>query len=87
MSKKHITTIEELASSTQEEFLAIRTEQQKTNSTLVTMVDTLDLMRADIHDIKLTLGPLARHATAMEEEVFNLKKRLDRVEKKVGIAR
>ncbi len=68
MTKK-ITTVEELATMTQEEFLATGKTLDAITGTLHTVVDTLDLIRADVHDIKLTLGPLVRQVAVMEEKV------------------
>lgn len=67
---------------TKRDLAALATREQ-----LQLVVDNLDLARADIHDIKLTLGPLVRYAAAMERDVMELKKRMDRMERKVGMAR
>lgn len=62
------------------------TGKMATKDQLQLVVDNVDLLRADIHDIKITLGPLVSHTVAMEREVQDLKKRVDRVERKVGLA-
>lgn len=51
------------------------------------IVEGMDFMRADIHDIKLTLGPLVRTVTQMESEIQNFHLRLSRLERKTGIAK
>ena len=72
--------IENLARITHEEFFNV-------NKTLGVLADSQDLIRSDIHDIKLTLGPLVSHTVAMERDMLELKKRMDRVERKVGLAK
>lgn len=78
--------IEELARAVKRGFDDV-SERMATKEQLQLVADNVDLLRADIHDIKLTLGPLVRHAAAMERDVLELKKRMERVEKKVGLAR
>lgn len=51
------------------------------------LVEGIDTIRADVHDMKITLGPLVRAVTAVEDDVRGLDLRLKRVEKKVGITR
>lgn len=51
------------------------------------MLDELGSIRADIRDIKGTLGPLARVVTAQEHELSSLRVRVARIEMKVGIAK
>ena len=72
--------IEELAQAVNRGFSETATKAQ-----LQLVADNLDLARADIHDIKITLGPLVRHVAAMEEKVLELEKRLERVEHHVGL--
>ena len=61
-------------------------EGMATKQQLQLVADNLDLMKADIHDMKITLGPLVRQSIATERRVDELEKRVGRVEKKVGIA-
>lgn len=83
--------IEELARVVKRGFDEVATkrdlESLATKEQLQLVADNVDLLRADAHDIKLTLGPLVRHAAAMERDVMELKKRMDRVERKMGMAR
>lgn len=65
--------MEELAELTQSEFLRVGQRfdslEEKVDSGFKTVVDVLDVMRADIRDIKVTLGPLVRTVAALEDEV------------------
>ena len=74
--------IEKLAQLVKRGFDDIATKQQ-----LQLVVENLDLVRSDIHDIKLTLGPLVRQTIATERRVAELEKRVGRVERKVGLTR
>lgn len=51
------------------------------------IVESMDFVRADIHDMKLTLGPLVRTVTAMEDELRNFHLRISRLERKTGITK
>ena len=81
-------TIDDLARMTAEEFTASRKylDQQlgeteaRIHGTLDIVVSSLDLMRDDLRDIKIALGPLSRSVIALEEEVRNLTKRVERLE-------
>lgn len=73
--------IEKLAQLIKRGFDDLATKQQ-----LQLVADNLDLARADIHDIKITLGPLVRQTIATERRVAELEKRVGRVERKVGLA-
>ena len=76
------TRVEELTRLVKRGFDETATKQQ-----LQLVVDSLDLARSDIHDIKLTLGPLVRHAAAMENMLRDHGKRIERLERKVGLAK
>jgi hypothetical protein len=87
MVDKPINSLEELATLTQREFLAIgerfgglEHKVDRLDQKVNTVVDTLDLMRADLHDIKLALGPLVRSVASLEEMVRHLDKRVVRLE-------
>lgn len=47
--------------------------------------DEFDRVRSDIRDIKTTLGPLVRMVADQERDMSDLRIRLNRVERKVGI--
>lgn len=51
------------------------------------MLNELGSIRADIRDIKGTLGPLARVVTAQEHKLSSLRVRVARIEMKVGISK
>ena len=91
MKKDRISSIEDLATLTQQEFLAVGRRfdrlEGKVDDGFKAVADVLDIMRADIHDIKITLGPLVRTVTALEEKVQSLDKRVGRLEEKVGSAK
>lgn len=56
--------IDELARAVRVGFEETATKQQ-----LQLVVDNVDLLRADMHDVKVTLGPLVSHTVTMEREV------------------
>ena len=86
MPKKKLNSIDELAAVTQKEFLAIGQRfnrlGHKVDAGFKTMADVLDLMRADLHDVKIALGPLVRTVASLEETVRHLDKRVARLEEK-----
>jgi len=88
--KNKISSIDELAALTQKEFLALggRLDRldEKTDTGLKAVADLLDLIRSDVHDIKVTLGPLTRTVADLEQSVSHLNKRVARLEEKTGIA-
>lgn len=89
MPKENIDSIEKLAVLTQGEFLRIEKKMdekfERVDDVLQTVVDTLDLVRADIHDVKIALGPMVRSVAALEETVRVLDKRVGRLEEKAGL--
>ena len=84
MQKKKPNSIDELAALTQQEFLAVGRRfdrlDYKFDAGFKAMIDVLDLMRADLHDVKITLGPLVRTVASLEETVRRLDKRVARLE-------
>lgn len=95
MTKK-ITSVEELASLTQNEFVAMgrRIDSRFDNvdkkfdsvdRRFDGIADTLDLMRVDLREVKLILGPLTKNVAALEETVGQLTKRVVGLEDKVGL--
>lgn len=60
---------------------------QQVDEKINLIVEGMDFIRADIHDIKLTLGPLVRTVTQMENELQKFHLRLSRLERKTGIAK
>ncbi|HEY5986386.1 MAG TPA: hypothetical protein VIV12_08425 [Streptosporangiaceae bacterium] len=84
-----IESIDELARLTQQEFLEVgdRLErlEKKTDDGFKTVVDLLDLIRADVHDVKITLGPLTRTVADLDGSVRYLDKRVSRLEEKARL--
>ena len=91
MAKEKIATIEKLAELTQGEFIRIEHKMDSgfkaTDEKLKTIVDILDVMRDDMHDIKMAMGPLIRTVAALEETVRILDKRVARLEEKAGFTK
>src|SRR2546426_12071382 len=85
---KQIESIDELARLTQQEFLQAGGRfdrlEKKTDDGFKTVVDLLDLIRGDVHDVKITLGPLARTVADLDESVRYLDKRGARLEEEAG---
>jgi len=78
--------MDELARLTQQEFLEVGDRldrlEKKTDDGFKTVVDLLDLIRADVHDVKITLGPLTRTVADLDGSVRYLDKRVSRLEEK-----
>lgn len=49
------------------------------------MTDVLDLMRADLHDVKIALGPPVRTVASLKETVRHLDKRVVRLEEQAAL--
>ena len=85
---KKIESIDELARLTQQELLQVvgrfDSLEKKADDGFKAVVDLLDLIRADVHDVKITLGPLARTVADLDESVRYLDKRVSRLEEKAG---
>lgn len=58
-----------------------------TKDDLKIIMTELDRMNSDIHDIKITLGPLVRIAAGHDREIQELRFRVNRLERKTGIGR
>ncbi len=91
MVEKPIKSVEELATLAQREFLSIGERfggleeragavEKKVDAGFRAVTDLLDLMRADLHDINVALGPLVRTVASLEETVRHLDKRVVRLE-------
>jgi polyhydroxyalkanoate synthesis regulator phasin len=91
MPKKKLNSIDELATFTQSEFLSVGKRfdavenkvdrlEEKVDTGFKAIVDVLDLMRADLRDVKIALGPLVRTLASLEETVRHLDKRVARLE-------
>ena len=95
MARKKTTDepIEELARAVKRSFDEVATRQEvralgtQVGDGFEAMISSLDLVRQDIHDIKITLGPIVQHMAATERRVNELERRLVRVERRVGLTR
>ena len=87
MKEDQISSVEELATLTQQEFLEVGRRFDNVDDSLKAIVDVLDVVREDVHDIKIALGPVVRVVAALEEKVQILDKRVGRLEEKVGSAK
>ena len=105
MVKSKIKSIDQLATLTQDEFIAaekrferleskvdgldqrVEKLEEKVDAGFKAIVDVLDVMRDDLHDVKVTLGPLVRTVAALEDSVRILDKRVARLEAKAGVDR
>jgi len=89
MPRKKLNSIDELAALTQQEFLAVGHRfdrlDHKVEAGFRAMTDVLDLMRADLHDVKIALGPLVRTVASLEETVRHLDKRVVRLEEQAAL--
>jgi len=91
MVEKPIKSVEELATLAQREFFSIGERfggleeragavEKNVDAGFKAVTDLLDLMRADLHDINVALGPLVRTVASLEETVRHLDKRVVRLE-------
>jgi hypothetical protein len=91
MVDKPINSLEELATLTQKEFLLVGERfggleqragalEKRVDTGFKAITDLLDLMRADLHDMSVALGPLVRTVASLEETVRRLDKRVVRLE-------
>lgn len=51
------------------------------------LTDSIRIMQDDIHDIKISLGPLVRMVATMDTDLQNLTQRVSRLERKVGVGK
>ena len=51
------------------------------------VADSLDLIRADLREVKVVLPPLVRSVGSLEAEVHDLRGRVTRLERKAGLAK
>lgn len=91
MQRKKPITMEKLAVLTQDEFRRVdqRFErlENKVDHGFKAIVDVLDVMRGDLHDVKISIGPLVRTATELDNKVRHLDKRVARLEEKAGFGK
>jgi len=89
MPKKKLNSIDGLAALTKQEFRTVGQRfdrlDHKVDAGFKAMTDVLDLMRADLHDVKIALGPLVRTVASLEETVRHLDKRVARLEGQIVV--
>ena len=56
--------------------------ERKVDDGVKALVDILDLMRADLRDVKIALGPFVRTVASLEDSVRGLDRRVVRFEEK-----
>ena len=83
-SKKEV---DERFNAVDERFNAVDGKFNAVDGTFNAIVDQLDLMRADIRDIKITLGPLVHMVAALDTDVQDLQMRMKRLEQKVALTK
>ena len=94
MIKKQ-TTIDDLAVMVQKGFREIEhnmatkdmLENMATKDMLKLVVESVDIIREDVRDIKITLGPLVRMVAALETDMQHLAIRVARLEQKSGLVK
>ena len=80
-------TIDQLARMVQKGFLDVGRQFEGINQIHKTFASEFDRIRSDIRDIKITLGPLVHFMGMADAEMGDMKSRLSRVERKVGISK
>lgn len=78
--------VEELARVTKRGFDDLES-RMATKQDIRLIADSLDLIQQDIHDLKVTMGPLLRTVTALEMELRMHAKRIERLERHAGMAK
>ena len=84
MKAKKQVTIDDLAVMVQNGFQEIR-RTMATKDMLSIVVDSMDLIREDVRDIKISLGPLVRMVATMDTDIDHLNIRVTRLENKRGL--
>ena len=95
MAKKKHSTIEDLAvmikrgfdqTATKDELKPLVTKEEL-RELRRDMTEEFERINADLRDIKVSLGPLVRIVAAMESELKSHRLRIERLERKVGLAK
>lgn len=86
MAKKKQTTIEDLAEMVKRGFDEMGTKLA-TKHDLMVLRDEVMRLGGEVHDIKMTLGPLVRVVATQENDFRTLRSRVDRIERKIGLGR
>ena len=83
MAKKQM-TIDDLAVMVQKGFREIE-DKMATKDMLGAVVEGMDIIREDVRDIKITLGPLVHIVAALETDMQHLSARVTRLEHQSGL--
>jgi len=51
------------------------------------MTEALRIIADDVHDLKIAMGPLVRVVAALETDIRNLNMRVNRLERRFGLAK
>lgn len=88
MAKKKM-TIEELAGMVKRGFdnTATKGDLKRLEDIIKVMDDRISNLEDDVHDIKITMGPLVRMVVALESDMKSLSTRVNRLERKAGFSR
>lgn len=88
--KKEI-TIDDLAVMVQKGFQGVDKRFESIEDRMVTkdmlsiVVDSIDIIREDVRDIKIRLGPLVHMVAAMDTDIAHLNIRVTRLEQRGGL--
>lgn len=61
--------------------------QQELQELRKDMTEALRIIADDVHDLKVAMGPLVRVVAALETDVRNLNMRVNRLERRSGLAK
>ncbi|MDP3745872.1 MAG: hypothetical protein Q8Q88_02380 [Phenylobacterium sp.] len=78
--------LDDLAMMTQKGFQYIESKMA-TKDMLAVVVESIDLVRQDVRDIKITLGPLVRTVASLDTDMQHLTVRVARLEQKGGLVK
>ncbi len=77
--------IDRLAVTIKHEFDRVHDELNRLHAMDKLLFDSLELVKADVRDMKTTLGPMVRMLAMQDRELDMIKTRLVRLERKVGV--
>jgi hypothetical protein len=81
------TEIDKLARITNDGFFRVEAGFSRMDNMFKLVFDRFEKVESDIHDIKVTLGPLVSIAAEHERKLANFDARLRRLEYKAGISK
>lgn len=80
-------TIEDLARSTKQGFDNVHKNFEDLHKTIISLAHGQELLKADVADIKTTLGPIIQIVGQQTKEMYQLEARVSRLERKTGISK